>query len=1229
MITSSKRNSQKSKREMDKATLLRIPRIPGKNKMVRIANRFNQQGKMVSLYISHHIINQSIYQLSPALHPLSDQQHQLYQAKHIQANRFTLKDSEARLLLTNQVDTEVNCQSIGKITLNKRKSSASPQRVFQTLKLLEREHSGESYPAKMFNEMISSVGKSQMTAAFFNSSMNADKQMNNQILISSGSSKNQEVRTTIPAGDNSMNEIQNNEINQRRRSSGKSSKNQNMIVIDNVRVVEDELSRINEKNVENQDFSDQSEKENLFTENLNTEHNSVTHTINNPSFFVSEDSSMREEEIFSSNYQQHHPLKFNIKFQGKRKDQTFAEHFRYIQRDTFSSNGSPDIIIRAPEEDNFSEIGYIPSTFKNADDSDRKRLLKQKQRKKDQLCEISLKQKDDQSQQHIIYHGSKPIIIGGTSKNVRKKIGSKDRKASFLQTQLGSSDSIKTANEKSLISKNALPKHRVYYKLVNNVLIPVRPKRKKEFSPQIDAQQNMAKQDEQTANVSIGVKRIKTIMEVNEEEEKNQQNQDREQSVKNDNEKQQDIISLDKYLLSDRHHSISNQSRQQQNSQQTNNSTMERYKTDEEQKMQESSISKKAASAFQKIKSLEQDIMTISRTKNMISQIRRKNQELLDTQDKQRGVGIGYSNTVFTKINKNERQSSFIKKLYPGQPETPIGSPNNINHLDIRRKQSSESRQSPNSQRKIRKHQNNTTYEVSQRRNKENHDFQFQESLAKISNHMAQQYSFKSSNRSEYESISVSKGFAYESFYDSFSYEDEYEEDDSQNFDSEVSMETYEIDMDKSDTSTFMDKLQRDGTINSSSLSPMNGNKGSLESHQRIKLIKRIRKQQEQSQSNIPHGSYASKHSSQLSFDTRHQEANNDNRKASDLSLENNTLDDKDKDRAKNIGNFAKVYECNNENDNKTYAMKIIKKKKLNRQFNFSKKKAQNFLETEMADHPNVLALYEIINEAEMDKLYLITELLQGSLAQKINGKKPLTEEEIRFYFRDLISALEYCHDCAQVIHRDIKPENILIDENNRVRLADFGVSHIMENGHDTINNRAGSNFYFSPEIILGNTYKGKPADIWACGVTLYYMLTKKFPFMSNRIQELQTQIVNDTPDLDLIQNVQIRDLLEKIFIKDPAKRITLTEITKHMWLTKDGTDMMPEMKKQKIVITDKDLKSVFTRVVKMRRVLNRFRGKSTELDQVETQNRLKSNMQSISNTNLLTISQNIYETEM
>ena len=86
------------------------------------------------------------------------------------------------------------------------------------------------------------------------------------------------------------------------------------------------------------------------------------------------------------------------------------------------------------------------------------------------------------------------------------------------------------------------------------------------------------------------------------------------------------------------------------------------------------------------------------------------------------------------------------------------------------------------------------------------------------------------------------------------------------------------------------------------------------------------------------------------------------------------------------------------------------------------------------------------------------------------------------------------------MIHRDIKPENILIDQNDRIILADFGVSYIMENGNDKINTTAGTNLYFCPEICKGYYYSGRSADIWACGVVLFFMATKRFPFNSSNI---------------------------------------------------------------------------------------------------------------------------------
>jgi 5'-AMP-activated protein kinase catalytic alpha subunit len=151
--------------------------------------------------------------------------------------------------------------------------------------------------------------------------------------------------------------------------------------------------------------------------------------------------------------------------------------------------------------------------------------------------------------------------------------------------------------------------------------------------------------------------------------------------------------------------------------------------------------------------------------------------------------------------------------------------------------------------------------------------------------------------------------------------------------------------------------------------------------------------------------------------------------------------------------------------------------------------------------------LYEIIDDPSLNKLYIITEVVKnGTLGERL-AKRMLSTEEVRKHFRDLISALEYCHEIAGVIHRDIKPENILIDENDRVKLADFGVSFIMENGCDEITTKAGSNYFFSPEACKGSKYRGKGSDIWATGVTLYYMCMRQYPFVSSNFPDLYYKI--------------------------------------------------------------------------------------------------------------------------
>lgn len=89
------------------------------------------------------------------------------------------------------------------------------------------------------------------------------------------------------------------------------------------------------------------------------------------------------------------------------------------------------------------------------------------------------------------------------------------------------------------------------------------------------------------------------------------------------------------------------------------------------------------------------------------------------------------------------------------------------------------------------------------------------------------------------------------------------------------------------------------------------------------------------------------------------------------------------------------------------------------------------------------------------------------------------------------------------IVHRDIKPENLLIDENDRVKITDFGVSLSTKNGNDEVKNTAGSQLFFAPEVWTSKNYSGKKSDIWALGVTLYFMVFAKYPFFALNREQL------------------------------------------------------------------------------------------------------------------------------
>jgi len=100
-----------------------------------------------------------------------------------------------------------------------------------------------------------------------------------------------------------------------------------------------------------------------------------------------------------------------------------------------------------------------------------------------------------------------------------------------------------------------------------------------------------------------------------------------------------------------------------------------------------------------------------------------------------------------------------------------------------------------------------------------------------------------------------------------------------------------------------------------------------------------------------------------------------------------------------------------------------------------------------------------------------------------------------------MLKALYYCHKIVKVIHRDIKPDNIMLNHDNVAILIDFGVSAIIEGKDDEMKNNMGSYMFFAPEMFLsksdGVKVRGERTDIWALGITLYYLLCGRYPFIT------------------------------------------------------------------------------------------------------------------------------------
>uniref|UniRef100_A0AAY5K037 Protein kinase domain-containing protein n=1 Tax=Esox lucius TaxID=8010 RepID=A0AAY5K037_ESOLU len=235
-------------------------------------------------------------------------------------------------------------------------------------------------------------------------------------------------------------------------------------------------------------------------------------------------------------------------------------------------------------------------------------------------------------------------------------------------------------------------------------------------------------------------------------------------------------------------------------------------------------------------------------------------------------------------------------------------------------------------------------------------------------------------------------------------------------------------------------------------------------------------------------------------------------------------------------------------------AIKIVNREKLSESVLMKVEREIAILK--LIEHPHVLKLHDVYENNKY--LYLVLEHVSGGeLFDYLVKKGRLTPKEARKFFRQIISALDFCHSHS-ICHRDLKPENLLLDEKNNIRIADFGMASLQV-GDSLLETSCGSPHYACPEVIRGEKYDGRRADVWSCGVILFALLVGALPFDHDNLRQLLEKVKSGVFHMPHFIPPDCQALLKGMIEVDPEKRLTLEAIQKHSWYLGGRNEPCPE----------------------------------------------------------------------
>lgn len=265
------------------------------------------------------------------------------------------------------------------------------------------------------------------------------------------------------------------------------------------------------------------------------------------------------------------------------------------------------------------------------------------------------------------------------------------------------------------------------------------------------------------------------------------------------------------------------------------------------------------------------------------------------------------------------------------------------------------------------------------------------------------------------------------------------------------------------------------------------------------------------------------------------------------------TIDNYSLGRTVGKGNFAKVKLATHILTGVEVAIKIVDKSCLNE--SSIAKLLREVRIMKIMDHPNIVKLYEVIDTEST--MYLVMEYAAGGeVFDYLVEHGRMKEKDARLKFRQIVSAVEYCHACG-VIHRDLKAENLLLDSDMNIKIADFGFSNVFDPG-DKLDTFCGSPPYAAPELFQGKKYDGPEVDVWSLGVILYTLVSGSLPFDGTSLKELRERVLRGKYRIPFYMSQECEQLLKRFLAVAPSRRSTLRAVMEHEWMNIDNDPLEP-----------------------------------------------------------------------